>query len=122
MNIQEAIPSKTNEMIEALETLVINKAKSMEDKVTSSEEIVALSELVKAVNEIPRTLEAFDLKESIAVSTRLSKAFSNACIASKKKFEYMKLRNGNHKRCPHCNEVIHIKNNYCCYCGAINTQ
>ncbi|AMW98415.1 hypothetical protein [Rummeliibacillus stabekisii] len=52
--------SETDEMIEALETLVINKAKSMQDEVTSPDEIAALTELVKVVNQTPRTLKAIN--------------------------------------------------------------
>jgi len=61
--------SKTNEMVEALEDLIICKAKQMQTNKTSPDEVVALSELVKAVNQTPRTLKMFDLEETIAVST-----------------------------------------------------
>lgn len=54
---------KQNEMVEALESFVIKKAKSFDEQ-TSPEEIVALAELVKAVNQAPGTLEAFGSQES----------------------------------------------------------
>ncbi len=49
-----------NKMVEALESLIIYKAKQMQTNGTSPEEIEALAELVKAVNQTPRTLKAFD--------------------------------------------------------------
>lgn len=60
---------RTNEMVEVLEDFIIHKVKQMKDSFTSPEEITALSELVKALNQTPRTLEAFELKEFVAVST-----------------------------------------------------
>lgn len=59
---------KQNEMVEALESFVIKKVESFDEQ-TSPEEIVALAELVKAINQTPRTLEVFDLEESVTVST-----------------------------------------------------
>jgi len=56
------------EMVEVLEDFIIHKASVMKNKITSPEEIVALAELVKAVNQSPRTIEAFDLKESVFIS------------------------------------------------------
>ncbi len=62
---------RTNNMIKVLEDLIICKVSEMKSnkRFTSPEELVALAELVKAVNESPRTIEAFDSKESVLVST-----------------------------------------------------
>ena len=51
--------SKTNEMVEALESFIIKKVNSFNEQ-TSPAEIEALTELVKALNQTPRTLMAFD--------------------------------------------------------------
>lgn len=51
---------KNEQMRVALEELIISKAQEMKVKHTSPEEIEALTELVKAVNQIPRTMQALD--------------------------------------------------------------
>lgn len=60
--------SKTNEMVEALESFVIQKVESFGEH-TSPEEVAALAELVKAINSTPRTLDCLPLEESVLVST-----------------------------------------------------
>lgn len=57
------------EMVEVLEQFVIQVVREMQTRSTSPEELVALAELVRAVNQSPRTVGIFDLKESVSVST-----------------------------------------------------
>ena len=57
------------EMVEVLEQFVVQVVREMQTRTTSPEELVALAELVQAVNQSPRTVEIFDLKELVSVFT-----------------------------------------------------
>lgn len=56
------------------------------------------------------------------VKSMADKKTSQVAGTTSEEIDYIRLCDGNHKRCDFCEKVIRKNDNYCSYCGRVNPK